>query len=299
LNGFENSNKTFVKYRNNPVFGGKKTGTCFDVIVTAENGLYRMDFSWRPEQSLAVTFSSDGINWREPVITLRENPGSGWEDAVNRNCVLKMNGTYKMWYTGQARGQSFIGYAESEDGLNFHRVRNEPVLVPELPFEQESVMNPCVLFEDGVYRMWYAAGETYEPNVLCYAESRDGLNWQKSSLNPVFTCEKNNFYEQDRVGGCQVIKTDDKGYLMFYIGYEDIDTARICLARSDNGISNWERSEKNPLLSPEKGSWDADACYKPSVVWNEKQNAWLLWYNGRRVADEYIGLAAHEGRELF
>jgi predicted GH43/DUF377 family glycosyl hydrolase len=204
-----------------------------------------------------------------------------------------------MWYTGQARGQSFIGYAESEDGLNFHRVRNEPVLVPELPFEQESVMNPCVLFEDGVYRMWYAAGETYEPNVLCYAESRDGLNWQKSSLNPVFTCEKNNFYEQDRVGGCQVIKTDDKGYLMFYIGYEDIDTARICLARSDNGISNWERSEKNPLLSPEKGSWDADACYKPSVVWNEKQNAWLLWYNGRRVADEYIGLAAHEGRELF
>ena len=298
-NGSKNSIKEFVKYEGNPIIGGSETGTCFDVYVTQENSRYRMDFSWRPKNSLAVTFSSDGIVWDEPYISLHENPASGWEDAINRNCVLYLDGKYKMWYTGQANGKSFIGYAESDDGLNFRRVRKEPVLVPEFPFEQESVMNPCVLFENGSYKMWYAAGEIYEPNVLCYAESSDGISWQKSDVNPIFTCDVNNYYEKDRVGGCQVLKTDDMGYLMFYIGYEDINTARICLAQSDNGVTNWKRYESNPIISPDPGTWDADACYKPSVLWSEKQKAWLLWYNGRNGSPEYIGLAQHEGRSLY
>ena len=36
-------------------------------------------------------------------------------------------------------------------------------------------MNPFVMYEDGKFKMWYAAGETYEPNVICYAESDDGV----------------------------------------------------------------------------------------------------------------------------
>ena len=63
-------------------------------------------------------------------------------------------------------------------------------------------MNPCVIYEDGKYRMWYAAGETYEPNVLAYAESMDGINWEKKKINPIFTAQEGNYYEQDRVGGC-------------------------------------------------------------------------------------------------
>ena len=118
----------FIKHENNPVMGGPETGTCFDVYVTRENGRYRMDFSWRPKKSLAVTFSDDGIHWEEPQITLAYDETTGWEDDINRNCVLNIDGTYKMWYTGQARGFSFIGYAESDDGIHFHRVLSEPVL---------------------------------------------------------------------------------------------------------------------------------------------------------------------------
>ena len=111
---------------------------------------------------MAVTFSDDGINWEEPRITLHNNLESGWEDDINRNCVLKIDGKYKMWYTGQARGYSFIGYAESDDGLNFYRPLNEPVLISERAWEGFSVMNPCVLYENGIYRMWYAADELSE-----------------------------------------------------------------------------------------------------------------------------------------
>ena len=224
---------------------------------------------------------------------------TGWEDQLNRNCVLKIGDTYKMWYTGQARGFSFIGYAESKDGIHFERVLKDPVLISERAWEGFSVMNPCVLYENGIYRMWYAAGETYEPNVLAYAESTDGFHWEKSRINPIFTKDPKNIYEQDRIGGCQVIKTEDMGYVMFYIGYENIDKAQICMAHSPNGITQWKKSLMNPIVSPDEGAWDADACYKPSFLWNEETQQWMLWYNGRREYDEFIGLVLKNGRNLF
>lgn len=290
--------ENFKKYENNPILG-EDLGTCFDVYVTKDNGRYRMDFSWRPKKSVAVTFSDDGIHWEEPQVTLSPDLTTGWEDDINRNCVIKVDGKYKMWYTGQANGYSAIGYAESEDGIHFKRIIKTPVLTRERDWEGFSVMNPCVIYENGVYKMWYAAGETFEPNVLAYAESLDGISWRKYGTEPIFTCQKNNHYEQDRVGGCQVLHTDDMGYVMFYIGYADIHTANICVAHSIDGISGWERSELNPIVVPTPDGWDADSCYKPSVIWDAEKNKWMLWYNGRNGDDERIGMALKVGKELF
>ena len=295
----ERTMENFEKYGAAPVFGDEETGTVFDAYVWQDGGKYRMDFSWRYRKACAVTFSEDGINWSEPVITLASNLDSGWEDDINRNCVLKIDGIYKMWYTGQARGYSFIGYAESADGIHFERKFDEPIMIPELPWEVASVMNPCVMFDEGKYKMWYSAGETFEPNVNAYAESEDGIHWKKSRINPIFAREKRTVYEQERVGGCHVVKTEDMGYLMFYIGYEDINTARICVARSENGITKWERSLLNPIVEPTVGAWDSEATYKPTVAWNEAEGKWMLWYNGRTGSKEYIGHAFFNHRDLF
>src|SRR5215472_15986619 len=50
----------WVKYEKNPVLGGS-LGTCFDVVVLRKGGKYRMWFSWRPKQSIALTESKDGL----------------------------------------------------------------------------------------------------------------------------------------------------------------------------------------------------------------------------------------------
>lgn len=82
---------------------------------------------------------------------------------------------------------------------------------------------------------------------------------------------------------------------MFYIGYHDEDYAQIGMARSKDGIRNWERSELNPIIAPDEG-FDKSACYKPfTIFWDGK---WMLWYNGRNGAPEQIGLAFHEGRDF-
>ena len=143
--------------------------------------------------------------------------------------------------------------------------------------------------------MWYSAGETYEPNVLCYAESADGLDWTKSQRNPVLEKNPAKEYEQDRIGGCQVLPHAALGYLVFYIGYRDIDTACICAACSEDGVTNFRRCKMNPLVSPTPGAWDADACYKPSALYDAGKDLWRIWYNGRAGNQEYIGLAEKTG----
>ncbi len=284
----------WVKYPGNPVFGGKETGTCFDVHVhRREAGGYRMYCSWRPRRSLAFVESTDGIHWGAITEILRADPDSGWEDDINRSCVVCRDGRFYQWYTGQARGCSRIGLAYSRDGIHYTRAQAMPVMIPEYPWEKESVMNPYVLWDEQrrLFRMWYAAGETYEPNVICYAESPDGMHWAKSPLNPIFV-HGDAAHECNRVGGCEVYPSKEHGFLMFYIGYENLDNACICAAASPDGVTRWRRLPGNPVVTRGgRGEWDADACYKPSVIHDEASGRRLLWYNGRRGDEEYIGLA--------
>lgn len=296
---YPESNGGWKKYEGNPVLGGPELGTCFDVLVLKGEQGYDMHFSWRPKKALAVCRSADGIHWSPPKIYMEHDPQCGWIDNLNRSCVLQHDGQWHLWFTGQARGCSWIGYAVSDDGLHWQQVGDQPVLYSERPFEGPSVMNPFVMWDEEMhlFRMWYAAGEQYEPNVLAYATSKDGIHWNKLPANPIFSGFKDQPYEQDRVGACQIVKADGWHY-MFYIGYEDIHTARICVARSRNGVSDWEHHPKNPIISTSIDGWDGDACYKPSVIRDAENDRWLMWYNGRRGEPEYIGMAIHDGLDL-
>lgn len=286
LNDFPAENNGWKKYRKTPVYGGGEN-VMFDPYCYVENDTINMLVSDRKNSSLIKTKSVDGIHWSDSETLIVGIPNT-WEDIVNRGCLLKHKEQYYLWYTGQFKGKSSIGLAISNDGTSFSRMDiPNPIINPEFSFEDESVMNPCVLYDDSsdCFKMWYSAGETYEPNVINYAESKDGINWVKSN-HPVL--EKGAAeWEKDRIGGCQVIKTDT-GYEMYYIGYQNIDLARICYAESEDGI-NWVRPKNNLLLSPTTNSWDSEAVYKPTViVWKGQK---LMFYNGRKGCGEYIGLA--------
>jgi len=237
------------------------------------------------------------MNWTSPEIVLGPNGNTDWEDDINRPSVLLKDGIYHLWYTGQYEGKnSWIGYATSKDGKNFVRQSVKPVISPTEPWEKVAVMCPHVIWDEKekIFKMWYSGGEQYEPDAIGYATSRDGLYWEKHLL-PVFVADKSKEWEQYKVTGCQVIKRKND-YLMFYIGFKNIDFAQIGMARSKNGIDNWERFTGNPIISPINDTWDADACYKPFAI--QEKNRWMLWYNGRNKSVEQIGLAIHKGSNL-
>ena len=286
----------WVKSDANPVLGGK-LGTCFDVCLLHSASKYQMWFSWRPKKSIAIVESTDGIHWSEPQIVLAPLPQSGWEDEINRPVVLKKGDQYHLWFTGQDNGHSFIGYATSPDGIHWQRATEKPVLSSTEPWEKVAVMCPHVEWDEalGLFRMWYSAGEQMEPNAIGYATSPDGKAWTKLPTNPIFAADPANPWEKHKVTAAQVIHHRDS-YLMFYIGFRDENHAQIGLARSPDGLTQWQRHPANPIISPGNGKWDADACYKPFALFDGLQ--WRLWFNGRHGPVEQIGLATHEGEDL-
>ncbi len=289
----------WVKYDKNPVLGGAELKTIFDVSVLKTKDGYTMFSSWRREKAIAIHYSKDGFNWTPPKVVLPPN-GDPFQFNINRPGVIIKDGYYHMWYTGQSQKprKSRIFYARSKDGINWDRT-TLPVMESEEKWEGISVMCPHVIWDESekIFKMWYSAGENYEPNAIGYATSKDGIKWEKSKKNPVCVPNKDMKWEKDRVTACQVIKRKND-YLMFYIGFEDIHTARIGMARSKDGITNWERYSGNPIIIPTPDGWDQDACYKPYAIFNGKD--WLLWYNGRthKTALERIGVAVHKGEDL-
>lgn len=302
MNKTSNTGTGWMKYEKGPVLGGKY-GTCFDISVLKHGDKYRMYFSWRPQKSIALVESLDGIHWSEPVIVLgpRETK-ENWEDDINRPVVILHGNKYKMWYTGQYKpglpdGKSWLFMAESDDGSRWERVSMQHVLSAEEKWEKAAVMSPHVIWDDieNVYKLWYSAGEQYEPNAIGYATSTDGVHWNKYGSNPVFYANSDIPWESHKVAGCQIIYKNN-WYIMFYIGYRDDYYAQIGIARSRDGITNWERHPENPIIFPEKDTWDGDACYKPFAIF--VSGKWMLWYNGRKGNIEQIGLAIHEGENL-
>ena len=286
----------WVKYEK-PVLGGGDLGTVFDIFVLKDGNGYVMYSSWRPKRSLAVSTSADGINWSHPEIVLSPNPATEWEDDINRPSVLFKDGIYHLWYTGQYKGKnSWIGYATSQDGKNFVRQSDKPVISPTEPWEKVAVMCPHVIWDEKekIFKMWYSGGEQYEPDAIGYAISKDGFHWDKRP-QPVFTADPSKEWEQYKVTACQIIKRKND-YLMFYIGFRDIDFAQIGMARSKNGVDKWERYKGNPIIAPTEDAWDASACYKPFAI--QEKNRWMLWYNGRNKNLEQIGLVIHKGANI-
>lgn len=292
---------TFKKYEFNPVLGSSKTGTIFDpYIMEDKNGVYRMYVSWRKYGNIAVSLSQDGINWSNLKIVIDKGNSSSWEYNINRASIIYKDGIYKMWYTGQNNKKSKIGYASSKDGYNFQKLDN-PVLIPEYSYEKKNVMNPHVIYdkEEKIYKMYYAAGEYIEPDAICYATSKDGIIWEKYKNNPILIPNnKNSSLDSFKLGGCDVHKIANNYYLMFYIGYSDLNTARIFFAKSKDGITNWKRNN-NPIIEPTNNKFDNDACYKPSAIYNKKNKIWMLYYNGRKRSNEYIGLATNKNLKQF
>ena len=272
-----------------PIVGKDSELVLFDPYVYKYLGSYVMYVSCRNSGGILRLESVDGMNWDNGIEVLSKRSYNGWENIVNRAYVLKHGDSHYMWYTGQTANTSCIGLATSIDGKLFNRISDTPVIVPDNHFEKASVMNPSVIWDDELkkFRMWYSAGEIYEPDVICYAESTDGIAWVKYEEGPVFS-KGDKPYDHYKVGGCDVHYVNGR-YIMYYIGYETLDNARICVAKSDDGIHNWIRSSENPIISPSKGGWDSHACYKPSVVYDK--DIIRLWYNGRKKRIEKIGIA--------
>ena len=188
-----------------------------------------------------------------------------------------------------------IGLAISEDeGRSFQKFSEGPLLDRSIdePFFNTA---PCVLREDDAWRMWYVsctgwetATERPEPRYhVKYAESTDGIHWQKTSKPCIDYAGAT-----DAIGRPCVYKEDGR-YKMLY-SYRDVwnyrndrtQSYRLAYAESADGIA-WTRGEAG--IDRSESGWDSEMMEYCYVYRYHDQT--YLFYNGNGFGKTGIGYA--------
>ncbi|MBM3325476.1 MAG: T9SS type A sorting domain-containing protein [Calditrichaeota bacterium] len=107
---------------------------------------------------------------------------------------------YMMYYScGGNYGRGF-GLATSEDGINWERHPDNPVMAPD---SGVTVWGPEVLHDGERYLMWYVS-RGMGLDGISHCTSEDGVHWEQSRRNPVIDH-----------GGCNAVIWDGEQYRMF------------------------------------------------------------------------------------
>ena len=148
LSGITDAQTNWEKYEGNPVFSTDLASWASEVAnptVIFEDQVFKMWFSGYKveggQSAIGYTESPDGINWvisDEPVI-FPGNTGA-WDLHRYPGCVIRVNDTLKMWYTGSANGGDIfsIGFQ------NIHRVVCGTII------NNNQFKIPICLFKDGI-----------------------------------------------------------------------------------------------------------------------------------------------------
>jgi predicted GH43/DUF377 family glycosyl hydrolase len=140
--------------------------------------------------------------------------------------------------TGAGTGSIYIyvnwGIPQSTDWIDY---QYNPIMSPSIiPITPNGISQACVLFDDGIYKMWFSSSYNSAVSYIWYAVSNDGINWQLGYDDPVLM--PGNSWDSHSVGSPKVIK-DGNEYKMYYGGYADeYGEWDIGLATSPDGI-NW------------------------------------------------------------
>ena len=75
-----------------------------------------------------------------------------------------------------------VGHATSRDGIHWTKDPQNPVLPQgtEGQWDETGTWDPYVIYEDGLFKMWYGGGGGSMPNFgWAYAVSKDGTHFEK------------------------------------------------------------------------------------------------------------------------
>lgn len=216
--------------------------------------------------------------------------------------IVDHDGRKYLYYVGWNAGvtvsyRNSLGLAVSDDeGRSFTRMFPGPI-VDRTPTEPHWCSTPCVRLEGDRWRMWYLNGTGWDildgrPEPYChikYAESDDGVNWQRDGhvaleLGP----------GEGGMTKPHVIH-EDGTYKMWYayrgaVGYrtDPSKSYRIGYAESDDGI-DWTRLDDRVGIDVSEEGWDSTMISFPFVY--DHGGRRFLVYNGNGFGATGIGWA--------
>ena len=208
----------------------------------------------------------------EPVLDIG-TPGAFDENGVLPTCAIEVGSQLYLYYVGyqlgyQVRYFQFQGLAISEDGGDsFTRYSKVPIL-DRSEREQLNRTSAFVMFEDGVFRLWYVAGSDWtvvkgKPLPVYnmrYLESEDGKNWGEEGK----VCIDFKNADEHALGRPWIVKEAGM-YKMLYSIRTRSQGYRLGYAESEDGIE-WTRKDDEIGMDVSESGWDSQMIAYPSVV---------------------------------
>lgn len=281
-----------------------RTHAALPVVQRRSDDLHRVYFSGRDAENRAQ------IGWFEfelcppytvrrvseaPVIAIGEL-GTFDDRGVTASCIVEYQGRWFQYYSGWTLGVTvpfyfFIGLAISEDGENYTRISQAPIMGRHA-VDPYLLGSPFVRVEDGLWRMWYISairwsivnGRPRHYYLPKYAESRDGINWTPTG----HICL--NFANADEYAFARPHVIYENNIYKMWFSYRG-ESYRIGYAESDDGI-NWTRKDDQAGIDVSAAGWDSEMIEYPYVF--DHDGVRYMLYNGNGYGATGIGLAVWE-----
>ena len=197
-------------------------------------------------------------------------------------CVIFAQGRFHLWFEGTdvlpALNQGRIGYAQSDDGIDWKLHPTNPVLAADqLPFKASNLSTPWVLFDDEeqIYKMWFVATtkavrsekEVIEDQDLGYASSKDGIAWKFHDRVLVEKCRRP-CVRKEKGRFRMWMNARPKQTDSFAVGYR-----HVYEYESADGIA-WTRREKPAIVA----GGITQSCVYPCVL--KVGATYYMWHIG-------------------
>ena len=240
----------FKDYQANPILVPLDSGWDVNVsqpLVMYDGVKYRMYYSsmtYGARGAIGYAESPDGLTWTRPFDGPMIFPSSnGWDSqCITPGGVIKDGNVWYLYYMGfsDQYGTWHIGLATSTDGMSWTK-RPQPVLMASGGAENQLVPT-SVIKKNGVFYLYYTS-RNYPVYTTCVATSIDGINWQKSSLNPILSATLP--WEGTKVSTASVIMDGDS-LIMVYSSLQG-DKNYFGMATSVDGMT-WVK-KSTPVFS--------------------------------------------------
>jgi predicted GH43/DUF377 family glycosyl hydrolase len=251
-------------------------------------------------KSIGHDVSSDGFKWTHLGVALEATPKEGlyqrpddewvyeehWDTLeVGHPTVIEHDGGLMMWYSSRTQ----IGLATSTDGNKWTKYSGNPIVSGASgSWTEGGVMRPFVLYEHGLFKMWFTGIETGNFRIGL-ATSKDGKDWTEHHSNPVFS---GGGPVGDVSAASSVVHNANGTYNMWYEGLDETGDSHISHAISLDGIS-WFPTHYPVITKGQSDewpySWDNFDVQQPCIV--AMPSEYRLYYTASDGKIIRIGLA--------
>ncbi|MDD4289906.1 MAG: hypothetical protein PHH83_01360 [Patescibacteria group bacterium] len=144
-------------------------------------------------------------------------------------------------------------------------------------------MSPSILKSENQFFMWYldslGGGSDATNTIIKYVVSDDGVSNWSEPISISLTQPEYVIWHID----LRYIPEKQKYYMLysaFPYGSSNTNKAALFFSQSDDG-TNWKVYNKKVINTSPTSSWDSEAIYKSTFLYNNTSDMFRVWYSAK------------------